>query len=62
MAYDAFAIDADAIYNYSELRGLTRAAKGRHGNWKGVDRVNADLKGLKGVSLLVHDDKLFMRH
>lgn len=28
MSYDAFAVDRDYFYNYSELRGLSRAIKG----------------------------------
>ena len=31
MSYDAFTADKDFFYNYSELRGLTRAVKGRAG-------------------------------
>ena len=62
LSIDAFAADENYFYSYSEVRGLTRASKGRHGNWKGVDRANENEKGRKCVSLLHHDDKLFMRY
>ena len=62
LTYDAFAEDKNFFYNYSELRGLSRAIKGRSGNWKKVDLVNEDCKGLKGVSMVIHDDKLLVRH
>ena len=62
MSYDAFATDKDFFYNYSELRGITRAIKGRNGNWKSISAVNSDLKGLKGVSMVIHDGKLLLRH
>lgn len=62
MSYDAFAADKDFFYNYSELRGLTRAVKGPLGNWKNVDAINTECKGLKGVSMVMHNGKLLVRH
>ena len=62
MSYDAFTADKDFFYNYSELRGLTRAVKGSAGQWKRIDAINADCKGLKGVSMVMHDGKLLVRH
>ena len=62
MSYDAFASDKDCFYNYSELRGLTRALKGPQGNWKKVLAIKEDCKGLKGVSMVIHDGKLLLRH
>ena len=62
LSYDAFAADKDYFYNYSALRGLTRAIKGPLGNWKHVDKINEELKGLKSVSMVVHDGKLLVRH
>ena len=46
LSYDAFAADKDFFFNYSEVRGLTRAIKGPLGNWKKVDAINTDCKGL----------------
>ena len=62
MSYDAFAADHAFFYNYSELRGLSKAVRGRIGNWKSISVSNEDCKGLKGVSLLVYKDMLLMRH
>ena len=62
MSYDAFTADKDFFYNYSELRGLTRAVKGKAGQWKRIDAINADCTGLKGVSMVMHDGKLLVRH
>ena len=62
LSYDAFAADKNSFYNYSELRGLTRAEKGPLGNWRRVDSINTDCKGLRGVSMVVHDGKLLVRH
>lgn len=62
MSYDAFASDKDYFYNYSELRGLTKAEKGRNGNWKKIVMVNQDCKNLKGVSLLSFKNMLLLRH
>ena len=62
MSYDAFASEKDYFYNYSELRGLSRAVKGPMGNWKRIDAINSELKGLKGVSMVIHNEKLLVRH
>ena len=62
LSYDAFAADADHFFNYSELRGLSRASKGPLGNWKKVEAINTECKGLKGVSMVVHNGKLLVRH
>ena len=62
LSYDAFAADKDYFYNYSELRGLTRASKGPLGNWKEIDAINSDCKGLKCVSMVIHQGKLLIRH
>lgn len=62
MTYDAFAEDKDYIYNYNEFRGMTRATKSRTESWKEVDVLNADCKGLKCVSMVIHDGKLLVRH
>jgi len=62
MSYDAFAVDATHFYNYSELRGLVKATKGSAGTWKKVVGINEELKGLKGVSMVIHKDKLLVRH
>ena len=62
LSYDAFAADKNFFYNYSELRGLTRAEKGPLGNWRRVDAIKTDCKGLRGVSMVVHDGKLLVRH
>lgn len=62
LSYDAFTADKDFFYNYSELRGLTRAVKGPLGNWKQIDKINEECKGLKGVSMVIHEGKLLVRH
>ena len=62
LSYDAFAADKDYFYSYSEYRGLTKACKGPLGNWKAVVAVNSACKGLKCVSMVVHQGKLLVRH
>ena len=62
MSYDAFTADKDYFYNYSELRGLSKAAKGPTGGWKRIEAMNSDIKGLKGVSFVMHNGMLVMRH
>lgn len=59
---DAFAEDKDYIYNYNEFRGMTRATKSRTESWKEVEVINEDCKGLKCVSMVIHDGKLLVRH
>ena len=61
LSYDAFAADKDFFYNYSELRGFTKARKGPLGDWKKVVAINP-VKGLKGVSLLIYKGMLLVRH
>ena len=62
MSYDAFTADKNFFYNYSEVRGLTRAKIGLVGNWKKVEAVNTSCKGLRGVSMVIHGDQLLVRH
>ena len=62
LSYDAFTADKNYFYSYSELRGFTRALKGPLGNWKQIDAIKEDCKGLKGVSMVIHNDKLLVRH
>ena len=62
MSYDAFTSDKNFFYNYSAVRGLSRAVKGGVGQWKSVDVINTECKGLKGVSMVIHNGMLLVRH
>lgn len=62
LSHDAFTAEKDYFYNYSELRGFTRALRGPSGEWKKVVKVNDECKGLKCVSMVIHKGDLLVRH
>ena len=62
LSHDAFAAEKEYFYNYSELRGFTRALRGPSGEWKKAVNVNDECKGLKCVSMVLHKGNLLVRH
>jgi hypothetical protein len=55
------AADGNNYYTYCDVRGFAKATSNEKNEWK-IAIVNKELKELKGVTLLVHKDNLYIRH
>jgi len=60
-SHDKMAGDGSNYFTYCDARGFSRATSNETNEWK-IAKVNQELKELKGVSLLVHKDQLYIRH
>lgn len=59
---DKMVCDINVFYTFASSRGLSRGDKNPSSGELSHSHINTELKSLEGVTLLIHRQKLYLRH